>query len=412
MERVMKVLVRSTFLFAILLQAIALVSCGVTEPTLTPPDKQLKQASATTVSINKIGEGDTLVYLKKSKLKFKLKKEFTKEQIALIDEYLATHEIPTVSDTIISPMRVLCGTHDSYGYAWGNSYRPYPDKYLGIALSQDVVTYSNAKWKYGFSKIFVWGDYDIGLAQSAGFSYDNMMFGIASPQQEIPTNLGAYHIDEAFENHTDIWNASTISLKAGTVSSKRVMLSSYWWPSRLVGSFPGPYYTIGSEYGDAINSSSNIYIMCDEYHGNCFGTVDDYWNEFRNYYGATKNISNWLNLTANNGDGRTHVACPFINSHSNNWYDLLGNANRNGINEVWLWASGTGNETLVNDFSEQAWSRDWLLRAYGYYCIEWGCDTQPCYPDCHWGVGLGPWYVKQIYKLGDDAYLPYSNSAQ
>jgi len=42
-----------------------------------------------------------------------------------------------------------------------------------------------------------------------------------------------------------------------------------------------------------------------------------------------------------------------------------------------------------------------------YYAIVWGCDYQPCYLDCQWGVGLGSWYIKQIYKLGDDVYLPY-----
>jgi len=58
--------------------------------------------------------------------------------------------------------------------------------------------------------------------------------------------------------------------------------------------------------------------------------------------------------------------------------------------------------------SQQVWERDWLLRGYGYYCIVWQCNSQPCYPDCQWGVGLGQWYVKQIYKLGDDVYLPFS----
>jgi|GEM_PF-1146635 len=361
--------------------------------------------------MNKKGDGDTLVYLKKSKLKFKLKKEFTKEQIAQIDEYLATHEIPTISDTIISPMRELCGTHDSYGWAFGSSYIPVAGKYLGIALSQDVVTYSNAKYKYGFSKIFVWGDYDINLAYSAGFSYDNMMFGIANPQQQIPSNVGSYHIDEVFEKHSDVWDDYTIAQKAGSVYPKKVFLSSYKWPS-----WPYSYpVTYGAKYGSAINSGTNIFIMCDEYHGNCWAkctppvhTVDDYWNEFKGYYGANKNISNWLNLTANNGDGSTHVDCGCSNAVSNNWNDLFGNAYRNNINEVWLWASGTGNEISVQNFCSQAWGNGWLLRAYGYYCIVWGCDSQPCYPDCQWGVGLGTWYIKQIYKLGDDVYLPNS----
>jgi len=351
-----------------------------------------------------------LVYLSKSKLKFKLKKEFTKEQIAQIDEYLATHEIPTVSDTIISPMRELCGTHDSYGWAFGDSYIPVDGKYLGIALSQDVVSYYNALHKYGFSKIFVWGDYDINLAYSAGFSYDNMMFGIANPQQQIPTNVGSYHIDELYEHASLQWSLSEINQLADSVSPKKVFLSSYKWPSLIYGIIPTRTY--GHMYGNAINCANNVFITCDEYYGNCFGTVDDYWNQFRDYYMQTKNISNWMSLLVNNGDGNSNVKCPYIISDSNNWYDLLGNANRHNMNEIWLWAGGNGIESDVQYFSEQAWERDWLLRAYGYYCIVWGCDSQPCYPDCQWGVGLGPWYIKQIYKLGNEIYLPYSPSAQ
>jgi len=309
--------------------------------------------------INKKVSGDTLVYLSKSKLKFKLKKEFTKEQIAQIDEYLATHEIPTVSDTIISPMRELCGTHDSYGYAWGNSYRPVAGKYLGIALSQDVVTYSKAVSTYGFSKIFVSSGDEINLAHSAGFSYANMMFGIANPQQQIDTNVGSYHIDEAFENHSDIWNVTSIGNMADRVSSKKLMLSSYYMP--FIPSSGNTF--IGTRYANTISSRSNIYIMCDEYHGNCFGRVDDYWYMFQWVYSAPKNISNWLSVTANNGDGNTHVACPYINAPADNWFNMLGHANEMGINEIWLWANGTGNEAGVSNFSEQAWEQDWLLRA-------------------------------------------------
>jgi len=356
--------------------------------------------------MNKVKDGDTLVDLKKSKIKFKLKKEFTKEQIALIDEYLATHDIPTISDTIISPMRELCGTHDSYGYAWGNSYKPTAGKYLGIALSQDVVTYSNALSKYGFSKIFVGSGPEIDLAYAAGFSYDNMMFGIANPQQQIP-DVGAYHIDEAFENHADIWNITTIDNMADAIAPKKLMLSSYYMPY-----IPQNGNTfIGTLYADAIFSRNNIFIMCDEYHGNCFGRVDDYWHTFQSVYTYAKNTSNWLSVSANSGDGKTHVACPYIDAPADNWYNVLGHANEMGLNEIWLWASGTGDENRVQNFCEQAWQQDWLLRAYGYYAIVWGCDSQPCYPNCQWGVGLGPWYIKQIYKLGNDVYLPYSHSA-
>jgi len=391
--------------------------CGVTEPTLTPThDKQTKQAVTTTLSMAKKGDGDTLVYLSKSKLKFKLKKEFTKEQIAQIDEYLATHEIPTVSDTIISPMRELCGTHDSYGWAFGNSYIPVAGKYLGVAFSQDVVTYSKAKM-YGFSKVFVGSEPEINNALGSGFLRENMMFAISSPQQVLPTEeLGSYHIDEIYEKHSATWSLSSITQKAQDVSPKKVFLSSYKWPSLIYGILPTRTY--GNMYGNAINSADNIYIMCDEYTGNCFGhyfsyvyTLEDYWNEFRSYYGANKNISNWLNLTANNGDGNTHVACAWSNADANSWFDMLGNANRNGLNEVWLWASGTGNEVGVQNFSEQAWEKDWLLRSYGYYLIVWQCNSQPCYPDCQWGVGLGGWSIKQIYKLGAGTYQPYSPSS-
>jgi len=44
--------------------------------------------------------------------------------------------------------------------------------------------------------------------------------------------------------------------------------------------------------------------------------------------------------------------------------------------------------------------------------VEWQSDAQLCFPHCQWGVGLGPLYIKQIYKLGNETYEPYFPSAQ
>jgi len=137
--------------------------------------------------------------------------------------------------------------------------------------------------------------------------------------------------------------------------------------------------------------------------------IEQHWNEFRNYYGTNKNISNWLSVSANSGDGQTHVACPYINSVSNNWYDMLGNANRNGINEVWLWASGTGNENLVQYFSEQAWELGWLLRQRRYVVVFWQCDLYPCRTYCQWPSESGDgWYVSGFYYTGAEDYIPFN----
>ena len=78
-------------------------------------------------------------------------------------------------------------------------------------------------------------------------------------------------------------------------------MSSYKWPTYPY-SFPGSTY--GSEYLQLLNNYGNEYIQCDEYGGSCPGGVDDYWTEFRSYYGSYNcTMGNWAHIEVN-GSGQ------------------------------------------------------------------------------------------------------------
>lgn len=183
------------------------------------------------------------------------------------------------------------------------------------------------------------------------------------------------------------------------------MPTSYKWP------VAPQYYTFltttyGDKYSAVLNSYGNEYIMCDQYHGNCFGSAVDYWSKFRDYYGSWNCIMNWLHVDINNGSGGGHVACPYINEESSSWSDLLDYANNNGINKVWLYAYETGDENAIVSFCNSAWMSGWLLRLAKRYEIIWRCESpNPCV-NCDWFNHKGGWYVAEQYYL-DEQYFAY-----
>ena len=283
-------------------------------------------------------------------------------------------------------------------------YKAVPNKTLGIALSTNVVSYANALI-YGFTKILVSDATSIANAYNTGngFSYANMMYQLStSTTQSTISNLktqgiGSFFIDEPFEpNGVNAgWTFSILNNMAHYTTPTNLFVSSYRWPEFTACC---PFY-YGTSYSGFIDAFDNTYIMCDEYHGNCCGTLDQYWSEFNNYYGSWKSKSNWLQVVANNGDGNTHVDCFYINSVSNNWHDMLYHANNSGMNEIWLWAVNTGSDQGVRDFCDTGWQLGWLLKKYRYAQLTWICDEIPACTYCSWG-NYGDWYISNISYIG------------
>lgn|ERR1035437_2791285 len=222
----------------------------------------------------------------------------------------------------INPMLPACNTHDVTSYILLNQFRSVAGKSLGIMLGANV-TYRKAYQTYGFTKAFVGGQTDIDSAIVAGFSHSNLMFGLGDNPyaaytlvQGYKSSVGSFYIDEPQEK--DTWSYNQIVSVNGNITPMKLFIGSYKDP---------PY----EDYG-IISQISNVYLMCDEYHGDLNGAANDYWDNFRGYY-ITKNISDWISSMINNpSSGATRLCYPW--DHSTSWYDLLNNALIYGTNEV------------------------------------------------------------------------------
>jgi hypothetical protein len=369
---------------------------GITGPNLNQGEAMAKVAVVPRVKIDHTT--DTVLTLPNSKVTITINKNISMKRIAAIDDYLVAEKTSPKSKSSTSTIQSLKPNLRFCQYEYGaatiwtsqNQYAPISGKYLGIYTDQ--ITFSQACNQYGFSKIYVTSTSDMDNAYRAGFSYSNMMFGLAQSSyisQIAASNsggrsVGSYEIDEPFEN--GVWQASDIDYVMAVVNPPtRVMLTSYKWPSLPYNAF----VTYGAEYGSVTNPFSNAYIMCDEYHGNCFGRTYDYWHEFQGYYGANRNITNWMHVVINNGSG-VSTSCSYLAS---SWDALLATADVEGINEVWLFADGTGNEAAIANCCTTCWQDQWLLQyqvGETYISINESTDCDP----------NGPWSIVESYSAG------------
>lgn len=192
-----------------------------------------------------------------------------------------------------------------------------------------------------------------------------------------------YHIDEPIERET--YNPTTLRTVAGMISALnpngKMLMSSYKWPTWW---FEFPFDTYGDMYKYVLNYETNSYIICDDYYGNYFGSVSDYWQKFRSYYGSGKNITEWMHLTRNSVPSGT----------GNSFSDLFDKADYLGINSLWLYANGISTESRIFNFCKSSFYSEWL-RAFArdveiiYRCsYPDPCDCDPDEPD--------GWYVDEI----------------
>ena len=352
---------------------------------------------------------DTIIVLPLSHKTVIVHKNLNTQKITTLDQYLNTHTPPNSAP--IQPMESMCIYHTITSVEMQNQYLPLSGKTLGIWLSEDVCPFYNAYHTYGFTKTWVHDNIWIDMAHDGGFSYDNLMFSTGDTSDVIAridsTNtagrhVGSYFIDEPFENNPHWCNSTLITNIANHVSPSKLFLSSYKMPDAW---FNWPVTTYGDLYGDLRNNVSNVYIMCDEYHGDINGDVWYYWNRFKNSY-TNKNISNWVSVSANNGDGNTHNI--YTGCVSNSWsylFDYL--AVSGGVNEVWLYAYLTGSETGVDAFCAVAWQKGWLLRLGKEFDALYQCTYSypqtPC-EACDWVNGIGDWTRVSAWYTGNQAW--------
>lgn len=108
---------------------------------------------------------------------------------------------------------------------------------------------------------------------------------------------------------------------------------------------------------------------------------------FHNAYGS-RNISNWMNVVINNGS--TGYFRGFCGGYSTDWTTLFGHANGYGMNNIWLYAYQTGDQTDVSNFAYSAWTQGFVLNLEKQVFTEWKCTQNSC-TSCSYPTE-GTWY--------------------
>ncbi|MCL5030167.1 MAG: hypothetical protein M1480_14245 [Bacteroidetes bacterium] len=378
---------------------IILQSCSnenlITTPTENKGDVK-PMAKTVTLPIATIDHArDTIITFPKSGKTLAVSKSYTIKQLAQIDNYLATHNVPIISSPV-RPYALACNDHYTYDYVMTNTYEPYTGKNIGVWCDYMSPTQLN---NWGFNKLFINNittyQTDIANANTAGFTTQNIVFGLSGNfindynllSGNNPPNVEAYYLDEVEER--GYYNESQIRTLGNLVASKcpgtNFYLSSY-------NPFLRPYYYLLTQ------NVPNTYIMCDEYNGDCYGTVSEYWTAFQQNLYPGHNNANWMSVVANDMNCDAHSNCD--GNCSDNWAVLLQQADNLGENTVWLFAAGTGDSTRVQNFSYIAWEYGWMFRWQETLATEWQCDSpNPC-TNCTWPNGN--WYIVKanIYEGG------------
>ena len=399
----MKTSYRSFAVFFLLFSfSILFVSCsqesGITSPNESQATTMAKNGCIATGSINH--STDTVISFPKSKKEVVLPKGFPADKIKLMDDYMATHNI-SVKTQVVQRNTLSCGTYITNNFVTTNYFEPAYNKYIGICT--DYLSYYKCH-SYGFNQYFVGNNQDavqfsnaIQTAIDSGFSASNIMADLGnSPTfadnylSGSPKNIGYYYIDEPFERITygPVQIQDLCSALASKYSGGAIEVTSYT-PANTVADIYHAY----DWYTRILNSSSNIYIQCDEYYGNCAGHTYQYWNLYKQCY-SSKNKSNWMHVVINNGNGNAS-SCGYA---ATSWQTLITTANNLGINNIWLYAYQTGNENAVINFSISAWETGWMYRFQNMITTVWLCNTNnPC-ANCV--SPNGNWYIDEMYSYG------------
>ncbi|MGA7721947.1 MAG: hypothetical protein WCA84_12335 [Ignavibacteriaceae bacterium] len=382
---------------------------GITAPGVDNITGLAKKDAVSFVKINR--SADTVIAFPKSGKLLVVNKNYSAAQLSQIDSYLASH-ILVVQPEVYSGAAARSTNSVRYtDYIWElqNTYQAAPGKYLGIWC--DYLTPAQCL-NLGFNGLFISGSVQsvnsaFSEAQSAGFIPADLLVSLGSSNSASAAgiisgspNAGYYFIDEPFETKAFGDSISAvIPYLAGLIKSKnpggRLLLTSYFLPytsicnglSALTGS-----NGLDSAFESLFGLDSNIYVMCDDYYSNCCAPASGYWDAFRQYYGP-RNISNWMSVVINNGStGYYEGLCS--SGTSTNWASLFDRANSYGMNNIWLYAYKTGNDSLVSAFAGVAWSRGFSLRQSYYLGSEWTCSQ-----DSSSFPGKGAWSLTDMYYI-------------
>jgi hypothetical protein len=396
------------FLSLILLSfssSIFFLSCGSENSITQPPEssggaKPLAKLSAASIDHSK----DTVISLPKSKKTIVIKKGLSKAEINKIDNFIIDHGISDQGSTV-SPELQNCSEHESTYWETEQAYQSIPGKFLGIATN--LIPLDSAHNTYGFTGAQI--DPSQYATAIANFNAQDLAYGLPNNNWINAENtinnsnvVGYYFIDEPNEHNV---SEAQMGLLADLIDSKsqgqaKFFFTEYNWPANaLCNAYNGCGLT-DENYLDNINT----YIQCDQYQGNCCAVTAGFWDEYQAYFTASKNISNWMSLNINaDGNPLGRAGC---NGKANTWSDLFGNANRYGMNNIWLYADNNGVEANIQEFCLAAYEAGWLLQEQKQVITNWECSNpNPCtncsFPD------EGNWYIVNTFYTGLVRYIAY-----
>ncbi len=389
----MKSLIHFSIFFSVIFISLILQSCGNENLVTAPPNaknnaKAMSKTSA--VTTGSLSAEDTVVTLPLSKVTIAVKKGYPADKLALLDKYLFKHKHLKTIKSSITPNLRDCTTYYDYEWYFQNQYEPASGKYIGIWTSPNVISFSSAH-TYGFNMLSaVWSD--SANAVNAGFMPGNIMIRLDpfEPISDIDAHgsYGYYYFDEPYENNTPQGNIIAFENEVYSKNpNSKVLISDYFYP------IPNGYCQDNGHgiWNTNTIASSNGGIMCDQYYLNdCNGDMKAFWNEYFNYYGGlNKSFMNWMDNTMNNAGG---------------WPSCFDWMNAHAFNRVWLYADNAGDESVIQNFCQYAWSYGWMLRFEKQFLIIWKCSSpSPC-TNCDFVQGKGSWSIYDGYYTGATQY--------
>jgi hypothetical protein len=110
-----------------------------------------------------------------------------------------------------------------------------------------------------------------------------------------------------------------------------------------------------------------------------------------------------MHICINNGNWGASDYCGY---QPTSWSTLFAKANSLGINLIWLYANGAGDETAIQNFCYAAWYSGWLLRQEKQVAVEYRCtNSDPC-TNCSYPTS-GNWYLYDMWYTIVQQYVSY-----
>ncbi len=323
-----------------------------------------------------------------------------KKKITL-KEFLASQPYKLTLDNSVPQSKSAPCNWRQYTYYSLTKFEPYTGKATGVFInSSSDVTWSAMKYTYGFRGVMVYPT-DYNYARNAGWENSEIYIRLWRSRHDSLQSIQAisssspyvqgFYIDEPIEHDECNPNAQVnyVNRMASLVYPKPLLIGSYKIGTEIIycGLLPSTidltYY-----YNNILSTSSNSYVLCDEYRNDHF-SMNTRWMSYKVNYGL-KNTKNFLHIDFNRPNNTWGYA---------NWNDLFGFAASIGISKMWLFSDREyNNQNGMYSFCQSAFNNYWL-RGFNENitvierCISPNCEHRQDREDPD---GEQYWFIDQI----------------